>query len=68
MRRKEYSRGTGALKAEYNYYLAVDNDAGIPFNARSSADEEAWQYASDTEERKEVYKNHRPPSTGEGTY
>ena len=68
MRRKEYSRGTGALKAEYIYYLAADSDAGIPFNARSSADEEAWQVASDCEERMEVYKKYRPPSTGQGTY
>ena len=68
VRRKEYSRGTGSLKADYNYYLAVENDAGMPFNARSSADEEAWRYASDFEEGIEVYKNHRPPSTGEGTY
>lgn len=68
VRRKEYSRGTGSLKAEYIYYLAADSDTGIPFNARSSADEEAWQVASDSEDRMEVYKNYRPPSPGEGTY
>ena len=68
VRRKEYSSGAGGVKAEYIYYLAVDNDAGIPFNARSSADEEAWQVAKDSDERMEVYKKYRPPSAGEGTY
>ena len=68
VRRKEISQGSGALKAEYIYYLAQDSDAGMPFNTNSAADEMAWHEARGSEERMEVYKKYRPPSTGEGTY
>ena len=68
MRRKEFSQEAGTLKAEYNYFLAGDNDAGFPFNTHSSADEMALHEARESEERMEVFKKYRPPSTGEGTY